>query len=92
MFRVFSLTLVCVVAACGQVSPELAADQCEERARKAAGPTGKIGIGVNSEGDATSSLSIGISSDFLRGADPQRVYSDCVFQKTGQGPIRPLEL
>ena len=47
---------------------------------------------IDSDGDAVSSISIGISSEFLRGKDPQRVYENCVFQKTGQGPIRPLRL
>ena len=92
MIRVFCIALLAVLAACGPVSPELAADQCEERARAAAGPTGRIGIGINSDGKVSNSLEIGISSDYLRGADPYRVYEDCVRQKTGQGPIRPLAL
>ena len=84
--------LIPLAVACGPVSPELAADQCEERARKAVGPTGEIGIGINSDGDVKNKISIGVSTDFLRGADPKRVYEDCVFKKTGQGPIRPLVL
>ncbi len=94
MIRLVPTVLLCAVglAACGPVSPELAADQCEEQARRAAGPTGEVGIGINSDGDTTSSVSIGISSDFLLGKDPQKVYEDCVFRKTGQGPIRPLRL
>ncbi len=94
MIRAASIILVsgvCLVA-CGPVSPELAADQCEEKARQAAGPTGKAEIGINSNREATSSISIGVSSDFLLGKDPRQVYDDCVFQKTGQGPIRPLRL
>lgn len=81
-----------VFAACGPVSPERAADQCEDRARGAAGPTGEVGIGVSSDGDVSTGLSIGISSDFLRGRDPFEVYETCVFRKTGEAPIRPLEL
>lgn len=81
-----------LLAACGPISPEQAANQCEEQARRAAGPTGKIGIGVNSNGQVTNSFSIGISSDALLGKDPEQVYLDCIRRKTGQEPIRPLEL
>ena len=79
------------LAACGPVSPERAADMCEDRARAATGPTGEIGIGIGSDGPA-SSVEIGITSDYIRGRDPYVVYEECVRQKTGQGPIRPLEL
>lgn len=84
--------LVLGLAACGPVSPERAADMCEERARAATGPTGEIGIGISSDGDVASELSIGVSSDFLQGRDPYWVYDSCVRQKSGQGPIRPLIL
>ena len=89
---VILLALLGTLTACGPISPELAAEQCEEQARKAAGPTGEIGIGVNSDGRVTNRIEIGISSDFLTGKDPEQVYEDCVRRKTGQGPIRPLEL
>ena len=93
MRRVALIALVlAAAAACGPVSPELAADQCEERARRATGPTGEVGIGVNSSGKVANSVSIGITSDYLAGRDPQVVYDSCVRQKTGQAPIRPLEL
>ncbi len=85
-------TAFACLASCGPVSPELAADQCEEQARQAAGPTGSVGIGVNSSGEAVSSVEIGVTSDFLTGKDPRQIYDDCVFRKTGQGPIRPLRL
>lgn len=80
------------MVACGPISPELAARQCTEQARRAAGPTGEIGIGVNSDGQVSNRIEIGISSDFLLGKDPQQIYEDCVRRKTGEGPIRPLEL
>ncbi|MBT8458820.1 MAG: hypothetical protein KJN60_04035 [Boseongicola sp.] len=94
MIRFATISLCCLAAlsACGPISPERAADQCEDRAREAAGPTGKIGFGVNSSGEVTNSFEIGISSDFLTGKEPEQVYEDCVRQKTGQAPIRPLEL
>lgn len=64
---------------------------CEERARAATGPTGEIGIGIGSEG-AQGGFEIGVTSDYIRGRDPYILYEDCVREKTGQGPIRPLEL
>ncbi|MEO1537039.1 MAG: hypothetical protein AAFR73_04855 [Pseudomonadota bacterium] len=79
------------LGACGPVSPERAADMCEERARAATGPTGEIGVGVGSDG-AKGSLEIGVTSDYILGRDPYIVYETCVREKTGQGPIRPLEL
>lgn len=84
--------VLATLAACGPISAERAADLCEDEARKAVGPTGEIGIGVNSGGDVTNRIEIGISSDFLLGKDPEQVYADCVRRRTGQAPIRPLEL
>lgn len=80
------------LAACGPMSPERAADLCEERARAATGPTGEIGIGYSSSEGAAGYVELGITSDYLQGRDPYLVYEQCVRQKTGQGPIRPLVL
>lgn len=87
-----ALALLLVLTACGPISPERAADQCEDRARAALGPTGEAKLGVNSDRGVVAGLELTITSDFIRGADPQRVYESCVQQKTGQGPIRPLAL
>ncbi len=86
--------LLCLstLAACGPVSPERAADMCEERARAATGPTGEVGVGINNKGETSGSFEIGITSDYIQGRDPYEVYESCVRQKTGQGPIRPLDL
>lgn len=86
--------LICVttLAACGPVSPERAADMCEDRARAATGPTGEVGVGINNKGRTSGSFEIGITSDYIQGRDPYEVYQSCVRQKSGQGPIRPLEL
>lgn len=93
MKRVIGLTLTgLILAGCGPVSPERAADMCEERARAATGPTGEVGVGITSDGDARGRFEIGITSDYIRGRDPYDVYDSCVRQKTGQGPIRPLVL
>ncbi len=83
--------MAAVLAACGPVSPEVAAAQCEERARAALGPTGEVGVGIGTGGISTG-VSIGFSSDFIAGRDPEDVYVTCVRQKTGMDPIRPLEL
>lgn len=80
-----------ILGACGPMSADRAADLCEDRARAATGVTGEIGIGVGSNG-ASSSVELGVTSDFLQGRDPYEVYESCVRQKTGQGPIRPLDL
>ena len=81
-----------VFTACAPMSPERAADFCEDRARAATGPTGSVGVGVNSKGKVRTGIAIGVSTDFLAGADPFVVYEECVRDKTGQGPIRPLVL
>lgn len=91
IFR-FALLMICLLAvACGpqRMSPNRAYDQCSERARQAAGPTGRIGIGVGSEGLATD-LDLTITSDFIAGRDPNIVYENCFRQLTGAGPTRPL--
>lgn len=80
------------LAACGPISPEAAADQCEERARNAAGPTGEARIGVNSQEGVVGGVELKVTSDFIAGRDPQIVYENCVVQLTGQGPVRPLRL
>ncbi|NNF24562.1 MAG: hypothetical protein HKN63_07135 [Rhodobacteraceae bacterium] len=79
------------LAACGPMSPERAGDICQERARAATGPTGELAIGTGT-GGLKSKVEVGISSDFIQGRDPYEVYESCVRQKTGQGPIRPLNL
>ena len=86
------ISALIVLSACGPYPPERAADQCEERARAATGPTGSFGIGVNSERGGVVNGNITITSDFITGRDPYEVYESCVRAKTGQGPIRPLVL
>lgn len=91
--RAFGIAVLAALPmACGPVSPEQAARQCEERARAAAGPTGSVGVGADSRGKTLAKLSITIGSDYVRGLDPSEVYGSCVRQKTGQAPIRPPDL
>ena len=76
------------LAACGPINPELAAQRCEERARAAQGPTGKVTLGVNSNSGGFARANLGISSDFIQGLDPEAVYDRCVLELTGELPIR----
>lgn len=80
------------LASCGEISPERAADRCEERARAAQGPEVGLTVGTNSVSGAFAEGSISISSDAVRGRDPMAVYENCVFDLTGQPPIRPPSL
>jgi hypothetical protein len=83
-----------VASACTPVpiSPERAADICEQKARDAQGPTGSVTIGTNSRTGAFGRAENGVNSDFLRGLDPLEVYENCVFDRTGAAPIRPPRL
>lgn len=91
MKRCIAFGLLPMLVACGPMSPEKAADLCEERARAATGPTVTGRIGISSEGPV-GQASVGITSDFIQGRHPQIVYEQCVREKSGQGPIRPLVL
>ena len=83
---------VLALAACTPISPERAADRCEERARAAQGPEIALTLGANSNSGPFAEGSIGISSDALRGLDPLAVYESCVMNLTGEPPIRPVRL
>lgn len=91
---VLALGLGALTAACAPVpvDPERAAQECEARARAATGPTGSVTLGANSNSGPYAGLTIGLSGDYLAGRDPHAVYSNCVWQKTGAGPIRPPNL
>ncbi len=88
MKRMFILLLV--VSACGPVSLEQAEKACFDRARLAQHPRGSVGLGVNSNGQTSGLLDVQVSTDFLQGRDPSAVYDQCVVQKSGQVPSRPL--
>jgi hypothetical protein len=81
-----------LAAACGPITPERAADRCEERARAAQGPTVGLTLGANSNSGPFASGNIGITSDAIRGRDPLEVYESCVFGLTGEAPVRPVRL
>lgn len=89
-----ALTLVAIAtfAACSPLTPEQAADRCEERARAAQGPEVGLTVGANSNSGGFANGRISISSDALRGRDPLAVYESCVLNLTGEPPIRPVRL
>jgi len=72
--------------------PERVAQQCEERARAAMGPTGSIRVGTNSNTGSYAGAQIGISGDFIAGRDPNDVYAQCYYQRMGEAPTRPPRL
>lgn len=83
-----------LLAACQAVppDPEQVALACERRAQEAQGPTGSATVGVSSDSGPFTSLSVGLSSDYLQGRDPLEVYDSCVRARTGAAPIRPPRL
>ena len=84
-----ALPLLLLLAACGPLDPNVAADRCEDRARAAQGPSGNVTVGANSETGGFGGASVSVSSDFLRGLDPELVYQRCVLELTGDLPVRP---
>lgn len=90
MIRYAALISCVVMGACAvPLSPERAAEICEERARDAQGPTGSVTLGTNSRTGGFGRVEIGVTSDFISGRDPIEVYEECVFDRTGAAPIRP---
>lgn len=75
------------------LTPERAHLVCSEQAREAAGPTGRVTIGTNSQTGAYIGGEIGLSGDYLSGRAPQEVYEDCYYKRTGGlEPSRQPEL
>jgi len=89
--RMYLMPLVLLpLASCGPIPVAEAESICYNDARMATGPHGAIGFGVDSNGNTSTGLSIGISSDYLLGRDPDQVYANCVFNRSGQMPTRPF--
>lgn len=83
------LFLALAVTACGPIPVADAERQCLARAYDATGPHGEVLVGV-ADGKARSRVSLDISTDYLAGRDPSAVFDQCVLQKSGQMPRRPL--
>ena len=82
------------LAACAPVpvDPLRVAQECEQRARRAQGPTGAIALGASTSDGPFVDSSITLSSDYLTGRDPMQVYESCVIERTGAPPVRPPAL
>lgn len=89
MWRAAPVLLVLAACTPPPVDPVRAAEICEDRARAAQGPTGRVTVGTNSRTGGFGGVQVGVSSDFLTGRDPLEVYTECVFDRTGAEPIRP---
>lgn len=86
----YLVSVLLLTAACGPVPLPLAEQQCIEPARLAQKPQGSFGIVADNHGNVGTSLSFGISSDYLQGRDPDSVYAACVQGKSGMLPSRPF--
>jgi hypothetical protein len=85
-----SLVLALLLPGCGPVSLADAEQQCIEQAQYAQRPRGSISVGGNNRGEIGTRVTIGISSDFVQGRDPDQVYASCVLGKAGTTPSRPF--
>jgi hypothetical protein len=78
------------LSACGPMPVDVAMQQCVEPARLAQHPRGSVGITADNHGNIGTSMTIGISSDYLQGRDPDQVFAACVRQRSGQDPLYPF--
>jgi opacity protein-like surface antigen len=77
------------LSACGPVDLDVAERQCVGQAQLAQHPRGEVGFGMDSQGNVGANLTLGISSDYVLGRDPDAVYAACVMDRSGQMPSRP---
>lgn len=78
------------LTACGPVPVDVAMQQCVEPAQLAQRPRGSVGITADNHGNVGTSLTIGISTDYLQGRDPNQVFASCVRARSGQEPLYPF--
>lgn len=83
------LPVLLAVVACGPVPLVQAEAECRTRADEASAPSGSVGVTFSSDGTVETNVSVGVTSDFLRGRDPTEVYNACVQARAGQPPSRP---
>ena len=84
-----ALGLGVLLVGCGPATVEQAERQCFDQARLTERPRGQIGMGVGSGGRPTGYIDVDISSDYLMGRDPEKVWQSCVYRLSGQSPTRP---
>lgn len=94
VIRYVAPLLILALAGCAAEPPtrEQAAQRCEDRARAAQAPDVGGVVAVSNRDGPSVGLSIGLSADLLRGRDQLEVYEECVFDLTGEPPIRPARL
>jgi hypothetical protein len=90
MLRIALLLPLALLAAC-ETTPQTftyaqAVAICQDQARSAAGPRGEAEIGFGSDGPSTS-LSLTFDGNFLRGRDPNVVYTECLDRLRRNGQI-----
>ena len=87
---------VALLAACGPIPRADAERECYERARLAQGPSGEVRMGVAGGGGRGTHGVMGarldLSTDFLAGRDPEKVWQNCVHSRSGELPSRPLHM
>ena len=81
-----ALTPFLPLAACGPVPLEVAEQQCLAQAQAAMAPTGSATVMLDNHGHVATGVTLGVSSDYLAGRDPQKVYEACVYRMSGQMP------
>lgn len=87
--RAAALMLVpLALAACGPETLAQAESNCAQEARLAERPRGEGYVGFGSGGTRRAGLGIEISSDYLAGRDPEKVWQSCVHRRSGQIPSR----
>lgn len=82
--------LLALLAACGPMSVDQAMKACFEPARLAQAPRGEFGVRLDNHGNVSTRLSVGISTDYVQGRDPDQVFDACVRQRAGQPPLYPF--
>ena len=89
MRQALALLALLPLIACGPISLAQAERECFERARLAEHPRGEVGVGIGSDGRKHTFGEITFSSDYLQGKDPDQVYQNCVYHRSGEMPTRP---
>ncbi len=75
---------------CGPMPVDVAMQNCIEPAQLAQRPRGSVEFMADNRGNVGTSLSLGISTDYLAGRDPDQVFQRCVQNRSGQPPLVPF--
>ena len=89
MRQALALLALLPLIACGPISLAQAERACFERARLAEHPRGEVGVGIGSNGRTSTFGEITFCNDYLQGKDPDQVYQNCVYHRSGEMPTRP---